>query len=101
MRTSHELFEVLLEEYKKGDMIFICNTIDRIYNKNIISYEEKLLLRKAFEKERPTTKKNKEFYEREKFGIGGGWFAISEGRVCTTRVKFLEMLVEKTKPKGK
>lgn len=99
MRTNHELFKILLEGYKKGVRIFICNAIDRLYNDNLISFEELNLLRKVFKKEKPTTKKNKKFYEEEEFGKGGGWFLVSNGEVCERRVKFLEMLVKKTKPK--
>ena len=101
MRKINELFEILLEDFKKGERTFICNAIDRLYNKEIISLLELQLLLTTFAKEKPTSRKNKEFYQKEKDGKNGGWFVVQEGAVCSIRVKFLEMLVEKTKSKSK
>lgn len=107
MKTKHELFQILLSRFRQKRYSFICNEITTLEAREIITYKERLKLKAAFLKEKPTKRKNVEFYNHKDYiknsHVNQGWFMTEEGNSFgfDVRVQFLEMLVEKTKPKSK
>lgn len=104
MKTLNALYIILLNFYKDNgmDIEFICNTVDRLLVKSIITCEEYTSLMEHFISQYPTAELHPEFFNDklfvpydERYGTGGAWFLIGRYPVegYEIRVRFLEKMV--------
>lgn len=97
MRTKKELYQIVLDNYKKRikdrPFSFICVMIIHCGDDAIISRKESDYLLNDFKLNKPSKTQYSEFMDKFWVGEGGTWWNIDKGS-SDTRVKFLEKLIE-------
>jgi len=106
MKSKKELYKIILDEYiiitnKDNTEIrnyFICNHIQNIFNKDIITLEEFTTILRDFQANKPSLELHEEFLIEDMWQDGDAWWWLSyQGELqygIDIRTKFLEKLVD-------
>lgn len=94
-RSLEELYLLLYKFYEENKgMIFICNTMHKMYSKDIINGYELNKLLSNFNKNRPTKDLHSEFYvHSQHHDHTNNWFG-SIPKVSDIRAKFIKHLIK-------
>jgi len=100
-RTLNQLYVLLYEEVKNDKSFYICNEIEILLMRKLISEEEYYILREHFKSQRPTKKLHIEFYNHKSYnkdlkGSISWWSSFVLGKL-EQRLLFIQKLIEITK----
>lgn len=95
VRPLHELYELLLDHFDEDG---ICDSITSIWFNDIISFDEKTILKSHFISQKPTKRLHTEFFIHDTFTGKGWWWGVS-GLSTDQRKLFIQKMIEITKPK--
>lgn len=101
MRDLKTLYGILLIKFTDGTAKsrYLCSNIKWLCNVNIITKEEKSLLMKHFQSQKPRPRLHRDFYDNELYNkhskFGDAWFhsIIFEYRGREIRIEFLKRII--------
>jgi len=97
-KTLNELYVLLYEQIQNKYHFYICNQIDVLLSKGIITETEHDFFLIHFESQRPTLELHTEFYDLECYNkTSVVWFSDFLDNATENRIKFIQKLIEITK----